>query len=72
LHQRRFELAEKDDERGMTLDDCFVAVSELLSEINSEAAGGAETMRRSYRLIEAAGGAHATAETFKRARRFFK
>jgi hypothetical protein len=71
LYERRFELAKDGDYRGMTLEDCYVAASELSWETEPWVAGGAETMKRSYRLIEAAGGKHATLEKFKRVRHLF-
>jgi hypothetical protein len=50
-----------------TLDDCCAAVSEVLG--NTDAWGSAETIRKSYQLIRAAGGERATLESFKAARR---
>jgi hypothetical protein len=71
LYQRRFELAKDGDYRGMTLEDCFLAVSELSWENEPGVAGSDATMKRSYRLIEAAGGKHATLEKFKSVRPLF-
>ena len=50
------------DDRGMTLDNAYDAVSEVLK--NDEAAGGPRAVEESYKLIEAAGGEDATFECY--------
>lgn len=60
LRERRYELLERGDDRGMSLENCFVAVAEC-----EEAEGGEVAVKRSYYLIEAAGGERATLESYK-------
>jgi hypothetical protein len=66
LRARRSELAERGDRRGMKWEACWEAVSAELAK--SAAAGSAAAVKKSYLLVERAGGEHATLETFKRAR----
>ena len=54
-------------DRGMTLDNAYDAVSEILK--NDEAAGGPRAVEESYKLIEAAGGEDATFECYLHERR---
>jgi hypothetical protein len=61
LHERRFELLERGDDRGMSLEKCFDAVSEMMG--NSY-----DTVRKSYQLIQNAGGKVVTLESYKAAR----
>ena len=63
LRDRRHELKQHGDDRGMTWDDAREAVSEILQE--TEAAGSAATIKESYELIQDAGGEGA----IRRARR---
>jgi hypothetical protein len=51
------------EDSGETLEKCFAAVAKVLA--NTDAAGSAETVRASYRLIEAAGGEHATLDSYR-------
>lgn len=51
------------DDPGETLEKSFAAVSERLA--NHDAAGSAETICASYYLIEAAGGEHATLDSYR-------
>ena len=62
LRERRHELARAGDNRGASWERAREAVSEILEQ--HEAAGGADAVKASYELIEAAGGEYATFETF--------
>jgi hypothetical protein len=61
LHQRRNELLAHGDDRGKSLEKCYVAVAETTGD-------GYKAVKESYRLIERAGGEHVTLESFRRAR----
>jgi hypothetical protein len=63
LGERQQQLLEQfNDDRGKTWEMRWKAVSEILD--GTEAAGSPETVRASYKLIEAAGGEHASLESY--------
>jgi hypothetical protein len=66
LRERRHELKQRGDDRGMTWDDAREAVSEALEK--DEAAGSAAAIKESYELIQDAGGEGATFQDFLDAR----
>lgn len=66
LPERQRELPPEVDNRGDTWESAREAVSEILR--NTEAAESARTVKASYELVEAAGGAQATFESFLRER----
>jgi hypothetical protein len=63
LHERGHDLLEQhgDDDRGTSLERCYVAVSEF----GAEAGVSDETIKASYKLIQNAGGVHTTLESCK-------
>jgi hypothetical protein len=63
LHERRHELARAGDHRGMTMKAAREAVSKALR--GTEARGAAGAIKYSYDLIEAAGGEHATPQSYQ-------
>jgi hypothetical protein len=67
LRQRRHELNDRGDDRGMTWESAREAVAEILE--GTDAAGSDATIKTSYELVEAAGGEHATFESYLEARR---
>jgi hypothetical protein len=63
LRERQQQILEQfNDDRGKTWETRWKAVSEILD--GTEAAGSPETVRASYKLIETAGGEHATLESY--------
>jgi hypothetical protein len=67
LRERRHELKERGDDRGMTWERAREAVSEELA--HDEERGSERTIKASYELVEAAGGAQATFADFLKERR---
>jgi hypothetical protein len=67
LRQRRHELHDRGDDRGMSWESARLAVSEILE--GTDAAGSDATVKTSYELVEAAGGEHATFESYLEVRR---
>ena len=64
LRERRYELFDRfKDDRGTSWERAREAVSEILEK--SGAAGSASAIKASYEPVEAAGGAHATFESYK-------
>jgi hypothetical protein len=62
LRERRHDLLEQyGDDRGTSLERCYVAVSEL----RAEAGVSDETIKASYNLIQNAGGERTTLESYK-------
>jgi hypothetical protein len=57
------------DDRGMTWEGARGAVSEILKKQEHEATGSADAVKASYELIEAAGAAQATFDSFLKVRR---
>jgi hypothetical protein len=66
LRERRHELNQLGDDRGMVMEDAREAVSEVLQK--DEAAGGAAAVKESYELMQDAGGERATFQSFLEAR----
>jgi hypothetical protein len=64
LRDRRDEFAERGDDRGATWERAREAVSDLLK--GSAAEGSADAIKRSYDLVQVAGGADATFESYKK------
>jgi hypothetical protein len=63
LRERQQQLLEQfNDDRGTTWEKRWKAVSEILD--GTEAAGSPETIRASYKMIEAAGGEHTTLDSY--------
>lgn len=65
LRERKLELLARGDDRGMTWDRAREAVSEMLA--GGVAEGSDDTVKYSYDLVEEAGGAAATFQTYQAA-----
>jgi hypothetical protein len=64
-HMNRWRAVVELYEQDATLEKCWSAASARLA--NTEAAGAEDTIRDSYRLIERAGGARATLDSYRAA-----